>query len=80
MTTYSDIVQVCNEENLSIADLDRVIITAETMENFRENIPAETVEFGDYETVRGPAIRETDGQEKVVYVDEDGHEQEVLLD
>ncbi len=68
MTTFYDIVEACYEEGITVADLDEILVSDKRYATFDEDIePA-------------PVVRETDGDEKVVYTDAAGQTCEILLD
>lgn len=80
MTTFSEIVEACTSEGITFEDIDHILVNEETLDGFREKMSTTNdVETSDYETIGGPAVRETDGTEKLVYVARDGTERSVEL-
>lgn len=79
-TTYTDIIETCSAEGITFEDIDHILVNEETLDVFREKMATTNdVETSDYETISGPAVRETDGTEKIVYVAPDGTECSVEL-
>lgn len=80
MTSFHDIVQACGEEGIAVSEVDRVLVSAETYSTFQDELETRDVETSNYQTIDGPAVRETTGEEKLVYIDESGREREITLD
>lgn len=70
MTEYSDIIEVCDTENIDLRDIDRLLLNDAELDN---------VTSSDYATKNVPAVRETTGDEKLIYVDENGYEKVINL-
>lgn len=76
-TDYSDVLDILSENGLSFTDVDRIEIRQETYDLWQNRM--ESARTSDHETIEGPAIRVTEGDEKVVHVDEQGREVEYVL-
>lgn len=84
MTSYSRVNELCANVGIAPTDLDRILVSQETYDEWQEKMPSTEGETllenaSDYETVAGPAVRVTSGQEKIVYVDDGGIEHEYDL-
>lgn len=81
MTTFTEIVDAAEEAGISLADVDTVYIDATSYKDWQEKMEqvGSVAQTSDYATVEGPAVRQTDGQPRMVYVDEQGYEQAVEL-
>lgn len=74
MTTFVDVINACAENGISVSDVDRILLNEETISEFQENMETTSTKTSDYATIGGPAVRETDGPEKIVWVDQLGVE------
>lgn len=75
MMEFHDIVAACREAGIEPQDLDRVLLSRESYEELREKPPeTQTMNTSDHKTLDGPSIRVTDGDERLVYVNEKGYE------
>jgi hypothetical protein len=69
MTDYQKVIDKLQENNLSWNDVDRIHLNPDTYEQFQERASFKT---SNYATDDSPAVRETQGQECIKYVAENG--------
>lgn len=69
MTAYQKVIDKIQENNLSWNEIDRILLNPDTYEEFKSRASFET---SNYSTDDKPAVRETDGQECIKYVSENG--------
>lgn len=69
MSDYQRVIDAIQTHNLSWQDIDRIELQAETYADFVERASFNT---SNYATNDSPAVRETNGDEQIVYVSEDG--------
>lgn len=74
--TYTKLREAIQENNLSWSEIDRILLNPE---NYREVQKNASFELSNYATNNSPAVRQTDGQEKLVYVAENGIEVTIIL-
>jgi len=79
MTSFKEIRQACDEEGISIREIDRFLLNADSADEFYEMVEDTNIQVSHYATVEGPTVRTVDGPEKLVYVNERGYEVEVEL-
>lgn len=77
MAEYSDLVRVLQEQDLDLKDLDRILVSAETYEDWLDHM--ETAKTSNHRTENAPAIRKSWDEEYVVYVNEFGQEERYSL-
>ncbi len=69
MTAYQKVIDTIQENNLSWKDIDRIHLNPDTYEQFKERASFKT---SNYATNDAPAVRETNGQECIKYVANNG--------
>jgi hypothetical protein len=78
MGDYQRVLDALEEHDLSWRDVDRICLNEDTHMEFYERSGGD-MPSSNYSTSDAPAIRVTNGAEKVVWVDENGIQQEVKL-
>lgn len=73
--SYDRVVDAINEHDLSWNDIDRILLNEQAYNEFCER----NARSSNYATTDVPAVRETTGQEKIVYIGPDGRLNEILL-
>lgn len=76
MTDYTRVIEKLNEHGLRWNDVDRILLNPDTYQDFKERASFTT---STYETNNAPAVRETTGQEAIVYVSNNGIEVTIEL-
>lgn len=76
MSNYQRVIDEIQRRNISWDEIDRIILNPDTYEEFQSRSSFDT---SNYATTNAPAIRETKGQEKIVYVAKNGMEVTVEL-
>ena len=71
MSNYQNVIDKIQENNLSWTDIDRILLNPETFQEFEERA---SFDVSDHYTSNAPAIRETDGEEQIIYVSKGGME------
>lgn len=74
MTGYKDVLDAMQEHDLSWDEIDRILLNPDTYDEMQERA---SFDIADHHTNDGTAVRETDGEEKIVYVSQTGVELEV---
>lgn len=69
MSDYQNVIDKIQQHNLSWNEIDRILLNPDTYEQFRQR---SSFDSSNYATNDKPAVRETEGQEKIVYVSEGG--------
>lgn len=69
--SYDKVRQAIQDNDLSWTEIDRILLNPDTYEELRQTA---SFELSDHATSNAPAVRETDGQEKIVYVSRNGIE------
>ena len=69
MTDYQNVIDAIEKHNLSWKDIDRIELNPDTYEDFQARANFKT---SNYATNDSPAVRETQKQEKIVYVSDGG--------
>lgn len=64
------------ENNLSFNEIDRILLNPDSYEEMQERA---SFNVADHYTSDAPAVRETSGQEKIVYVSSNGIEVTIEL-
>lgn len=76
MSDYQDVVDKIQENNLSWSDIDRILLNPETYEELQNRA---SFDAADHYTSNRPAVRETGGEEEIIYVAENGMEVTVKI-
>jgi len=76
MTQYDAVVNTLIEENLAWDDVAQIRLNDETFDEFLNRA---SFSPSDYKTTNKPAVRRTNDEEKIVYVNEDGDAVEVAI-
>jgi len=76
MSDYQKVIDKLQENNLSWKEVDRILLNPDTYEQFKERASFDT---SNYATTDAPAVRETTGQEYIMYVAENGMEVTIEL-
>lgn len=76
--SHERILETLSEEELSWTEVDRILVNEETYSDFHANAPAD-LRSSDHFTDDAPAMRVTEGDEKIVYVDKHGEKVSVNL-
>jgi hypothetical protein len=74
--SYDRVVDKIQENNLSWSEIDRILLNEDTYEEMQKRA---SFDIADHYTSDRPAVRETDGQEKIVYVSKTGIEVTIEL-
>jgi len=69
MSDYQNVIDTIQKHNLSWNEIDRILLNPDTYEQFKQR---SSFDSSNYATNDKPAVRETTGQEKIVYVSEGG--------
>lgn len=69
MSDYQNVIDTIQQHNLSWNEIDRILLNPDTYEQFKQRA---SFDSSNYATNDKPAVRETTGQEKIVYVSEGG--------
>lgn len=75
--SYDTVIDVINEKNLSWSDIDRIHLREPDFEEFTDRA---SFSPANYSTTDKPAVRLTNGEQKLFFVREDGYMQEVSLE
>lgn len=70
MSEYQRVIDALQENDLSWTDVDQILLNPESYEDFMERASTEVT--ANHRTGEAPAVRETTGQEKIVYVADNG--------
>jgi len=73
--SYSKVKKAIQDHDLDWNEIDRILLNEEAYEEFHET----NAESSNYATTDAPAVRHTEGQEKIVYIDNKGYLQEIKL-
>lgn len=76
MSDYQRVIDAIQDNSLSWQDIERIELDATTYDDFVERSSFET---SNHSTSAHPAVRETTGQEKIVYVTDGGIEVTIEL-
>lgn len=68
---YSKVRDAIQENDLSWSEIDRILLNPDSYEELQEKA---SFDVTDHYTRNEPAVRETEGQEKIIYVSETGIE------
>lgn len=71
MGDYDRVIDKLQEHNLSWREIDRILLNEDTYEELQRRA---SFDVTDHYTADTPAVRETTGQEKIVYVNKQGME------
>jgi hypothetical protein len=71
MSGYDAVLETIDEYDLSWGEIDRIELHPETYQEFQERA---SDSVSDHATSGHPAVRKTTGQQKLVYVSENGAE------
>lgn len=74
--SYQKVIDAIAENNLAWTEVDRILLNSDTFEELQER---SSFDVSDHYTSDAPAVREVDGQEKLIYVSETGIEVTVEL-
>jgi hypothetical protein len=73
---YDEIINVIQEYDLSWDEIDRIELNEKAFQQFSERTSFNTSNFT---TSDKPAVRQTNGKEKIVYTQESGFLAEIIL-
>jgi hypothetical protein len=73
---YDKLRDTIQQNNLSWTEIDRILLNPEHYEQLQDSA---SFDVSDHYTSDAPAVREVDGQEKLIYVSETGIEVTVEL-
>lgn len=73
---YDRVIDAIQENDLSWSEIDRILLNPDTYQEMQERA---SFDIADHYTSDRPAVRETDGQEKIVYVSKSGVEMTIEL-
>jgi hypothetical protein len=73
---YDDVLNTIQQNGLSWNEIDRILLNPDT---YAEMQSRASFDIADHYTSNNPAVRETDGEEKLVYVSKTGVELEVSI-
>jgi hypothetical protein len=68
---YNKVRDAIQDNNLSWKEIDRILLNPDSYEELQNRA---SFDVSDHYTSGAPAVRETDGQEKIVYVSKSGVE------
>lgn len=71
--SYERVIDAIHENNLRWREVDQILLNEETYQDFRERASF-TGETSDHFTKDAPAVRLTEGAEKIVWVADNGIE------
>lgn len=74
--SYSRVIEVINENGLSWREIDRIELRDDAYDEFKQRA---SFDPSNYSTTDKPAVRKTSGEERVIYVNKDGHEVTLTL-
>lgn len=70
-TSWRDVLNTLQRHDLSFSDVDTIEVSQETYDDWQERMST-TSSVSNHETIEGPAVRVTQKQERIVYVNEYG--------
>lgn len=73
--SYDHVRDAIQEHGLDWSEIDRILLNEGAYEAFHE----QDASSSNYATTDEPAVRHTEGQEKIVYIDNKGYLQEIEL-
>ena len=75
--SYQKVIDKLQENGLRWNDVDQIHLNPETYRDFRQRASDKVT--SNYATTDAPAVRETTGQEKIIYVSDNGMEITIKL-
>lgn len=79
MASYGDVIAAMATAGFTLEDVDRILVSRDTIERWEEEDEFAEASTSDHRTIGGFAVRETEGDERLIAVDEGGEEHEVDL-
>ena len=73
---YKKLQDAIQDNNLSWSEIDRILLNPENYKKLQESA---SFDLANYKTNNSPAIRETTGQEKIIYVSASGIKVTVII-
>jgi hypothetical protein len=75
--SYDKVTETLNVLNLSWSDVDKILLSEDSYQEFRERAPFSP---SDYETTDMPAVRRTEAEERIVLVTKAGQKEVISLE
>lgn len=75
--SYDRVLDALDEHGLDFTEVDRILLNEDAYDNFLGRVSGARI--SNRTTMEAPAVRLTEGQEKLVYVDDDGYPVEIEL-